>query len=208
MRMRTWMLAVCVVLLPAGAFAAGAVEAIAAHRHLGVASCSNSVCHGASQVFRDSHVMQNEFAVWQETDPHAKAYALLEQPASREIARKLGLGSATEAKICLDCHADNVPAAQRGERFQLSDGLGQFLIGQRLAVVVFAQHEVHTPAFHRFGDEGGRSFTARGAIEGRARRCNEAHRAIPVTDYARDRGEHGMPLPQSGRRANRSCWSA
>lgn len=124
MRMRTWMLAVCVVLLPVGASAAGAVEAIAAHKHLGVASCSNSVCHGASQVFRDSHVMQNEFAVWQETDPHAKAYALLEQPASREIARKLGLGNATEAKICLDCHTDNVPAAQRGERFQLSDGVG------------------------------------------------------------------------------------
>lgn len=124
MRMRTWMLAVCVVLLPVGASAAGAVEAIAAHRHLGVASCSNSVCHGAAQVFRDSHVMQNEFAVWQETDPHAKAYTLLEQPASREIARKLGLGNATEAKICLDCHADNVPSAQRGERFQISDGVG------------------------------------------------------------------------------------
>ncbi|HSX61654.1 MAG TPA: multiheme c-type cytochrome, partial [Tahibacter sp.] len=117
MKLRTWIVAVCVFLLP-GALSASAVDAIAAHRHLGVASCSNSVCHGASQVFRDSHVMQNEFAVWQETDPHAKAYAILQQPASAEIARKLGIGSAAEAKICLDCHADNVPAAQRGERFQ------------------------------------------------------------------------------------------
>ncbi|TDR39346.1 cytochrome c554/c'-like protein [Tahibacter aquaticus] len=124
MNLRTWIGAVCVFLLPCGLAAASAVDAIAAHKHQGVASCSNSVCHGASQVFRESHVMQNEFAVWQETDPHAKAYAILEQPASREIARKLGLGNATEAKICLDCHADNVPAAQRGERFQLSDGVG------------------------------------------------------------------------------------
>jgi Cytochrome c554 and c-prime len=121
---RMWIVAVCVFLLPAATAAASAVDAIAAHKHMGVASCSNSVCHGASQVFRDSHVMQNEFAVWQETDPHAKAYAILQQPASQEIARKLGIGPATEAKICLDCHADNVPAAQRGERFQLSDGVG------------------------------------------------------------------------------------
>lgn len=123
MRPRTWIVAVCLILLPGGVFAS-AVDAVAAHKHLGVASCANSVCHGAAQVFRDSNVMQNEFAVWQETDPHAKAYAILQQPASREMARKLGLGAATEAKICLDCHADNAPAAQRGERFQISDGVG------------------------------------------------------------------------------------
>src|SRR5262249_49322088 len=56
----------------ASASAETAVEAIAAHKHMGVATCSNSVCHGASQPFRDSDVMQNEFAIWQEFDPHAK----------------------------------------------------------------------------------------------------------------------------------------
>ncbi len=101
-----------------------AVEAIAAHKHMGVASCSNSVCHGASQPFRDSDVMQNEFAIWQEFDPHAKAYQVLEQPKSKAIAQKLGLGDPTKAQVCLDCHADNVPAADRGERFQISDGVG------------------------------------------------------------------------------------
>ena len=30
----------------------------------------------------------------------------------------------TNAKICLDCHTDNVPEDRRGEKFQLSDGVG------------------------------------------------------------------------------------
>ena len=40
------------------------------------------------------------------------------------MAEKLGLGNATTAKICLDCHADNVPPDRRGEKFQISDGVG------------------------------------------------------------------------------------
>lgn len=123
MRLRTWIVAVFMLCWSAFA-AATAVDAIYAHKHLGVASCSNSVCHGASQVFRDSHVQQNEFAIWQETDPHAKAYATLSNAASKDIARKLGIGEATQAKVCLDCHADNIAADRRGERFQLSDGVG------------------------------------------------------------------------------------
>ncbi len=104
--------------------ASSAVQAIEAHKHLGVASCSNSVCHGASQPFRDSNVLQNEFAVWQEFDPHAKAWQTLGSQASRDIARKLGIGDPAEAKICLDCHADSIAAEKRGDRFQISDGVG------------------------------------------------------------------------------------
>jgi hypothetical protein len=113
-----------VLLCAFGAHAETAVEAIAAHKHMGVATCSSSVCHGASQPFRDSDIAQNEFAVWQEFDPHAKAYQILQQPRSQEIARKLGLGDATKAKVCLDCHADNVATGDRGERFQIADGVG------------------------------------------------------------------------------------
>jgi hypothetical protein len=40
------------------------------------------------------------------------------------MARKLGLPSAHTAKICLDCHTDNVPPGQRGPKFQLTDGVG------------------------------------------------------------------------------------
>lgn len=106
------------------AAAPSAVSSIESHKHLGVASCSNSVCHGASQPFRDSNVQQNEFAIWQEFDPHAKAWQTLQSDASKSIARNLGIGDPTEAKICLDCHADSIAADKRGDRFQLSDGVG------------------------------------------------------------------------------------
>ncbi|HET9483356.1 MAG TPA: multiheme c-type cytochrome [Xanthomonadales bacterium] len=69
--------------------------------------------------------MQNEFAYWQEFDPHAtKAFQVLSNAEGQAIARKMGLGDATTAKICLDCHSDNVPEAMRGEKFQVSDGIG------------------------------------------------------------------------------------
>ncbi len=103
---------------------ASAVAEIEAHKHLGVASCANSVCHGASQPFRESNVLQNEFAIWQEFDPHAKSYQTLTTDASKSIARKLGIGDPADAKICLDCHADSIAADRRGERFQLTDGVG------------------------------------------------------------------------------------
>ena len=121
--MKIWGLVFC---LWAGAAAAAdsAVDAIAAHKHLGVATCSNSVCHGASQPFRDSDVAQNEFAIWQEFDPHSKTFATLSTPAAKSIAAKLGLGDPAQAKVCLDCHTDNTAAASRGERFQISDGVG------------------------------------------------------------------------------------
>lgn len=112
-------------MLPGAVVAAtSAVGAIDAHKHLGVASCSNSVCHGASQPFRDSNVQQNEFAIWQEFDPHAKAWQTLSSENSRSIARKLGIGDPTTARECLDCHADAIAPDMRGDRFQLSDGVG------------------------------------------------------------------------------------
>jgi hypothetical protein len=118
------LLASLLLLSAACASAETAVEAIDAHKHMGVATCSNSVCHGASQPFRDSDVLQNEFAIWQEFDPHAKTYATLSKPEAKAITAKLGLGDPAQAKVCLDCHNDNQPASNRGERFQVSDGVG------------------------------------------------------------------------------------
>lgn len=122
MKMR-WM---GMLLLSLPLFAHGAAVAdVEAHKHMGVASCANSVCHGASQPFKESHVMQNEFAYWQEFDPHAtKAFQVLRSERGRSIASKLGIGDPTGAKICIDCHADNTPESNRGEKFQLSDGVG------------------------------------------------------------------------------------
>ncbi|HEY3657292.1 MAG TPA: multiheme c-type cytochrome [Steroidobacteraceae bacterium] len=95
-----------------------------ADRHLGVASCASSVCHGAVQPPNKPGALMNEFVTWSHQDSHAKAYQALMNPQGRGIAAKLGLASPETAKVCLDCHTDNVPPAQRAQKFTLADGVG------------------------------------------------------------------------------------
>lgn len=95
-----------------------------AARHMGVATCAASQCHGSAAARDGSNVLQNEYVTWTQDDPHSTAYNTLSSDASRAIARRLGLASATGAEICRDCHTDNVPAERRGEKFQISDGIG------------------------------------------------------------------------------------
>jgi hypothetical protein len=97
---------------------------IADYKHMGVASCSTSVCHGKLAPQTDKDVALNEYRIWQQEDRHAQAYRTLELPESKRIAANLGLPNATAAKICLDCHTDNVPADKRGPKFQIGDGVG------------------------------------------------------------------------------------
>jgi hypothetical protein len=93
-------------------------------KHLGVASCASTVCHGKPAAQTDRRVALNEFRIWNDQDLHAQAFRSLGSAQSKQIAAKLGLPSAAGAKICLDCHADNVPAALQGPKFHLSDGVG------------------------------------------------------------------------------------
>lgn len=95
----------------------------AADKHLGVATCAGSACHGAARM-SGANVRQDEYLLWQRKDRHAQAFATLRTERSRRIASHLGLGDATGAPACLACHADDAPAAGRGARFQLSDGVG------------------------------------------------------------------------------------
>lgn len=97
---------------------------IDAQKHLGVATCASSVCHGKGKPVDNENVMLNEYRTWSTEDPHARAYQTLLSKESKRIARNLGLKSAHTAKICLDCHADNVPADKRGPKFQINDGVG------------------------------------------------------------------------------------
>jgi hypothetical protein len=92
--------------------------------HTGVATCAASQCHGSAIPRDATGVLQNEYVTWTQADPHARAYAVLSNEQSRQMAARLGIASAREAQVCLDCHADNVPAARRGEKFQLADGVG------------------------------------------------------------------------------------
>lgn len=94
------------------------------YAHLGVASCASSVCHGKLARQDERNVWLNEYRLWiGDNDKHSGAYDTLESAESRQIANYLGLASATTAKICLDCHADNVPADKRGAKFQIDDGV-------------------------------------------------------------------------------------
>lgn len=96
----------------------------APNKHLGVATCSSSVCHGSVKSTSSYDVQLNEYVIWSHDDLHAKAYNALKSERSRAIAAKLGLPNAYDAKICLDCHADNVPEAARGKEFNIADGIG------------------------------------------------------------------------------------
>ena len=113
-------LALCLLVL---APAALAVE-IDTDAHLGVASCASSVCHGKLAPQSDENVWLNEFRIWSTEDRHGRAYKTLLNEDSKRMARNLGLENAHTAKICLDCHADNVPVDKRGPKFQISDGVG------------------------------------------------------------------------------------
>ena len=92
--------------------------------HLGVATCAGSNCHGSVKPFKTSPVDQNEYFTWERHDRHARAYETLQSAQSKRIASNLGLRNAAEAEVCLNCHADNVPASKRGARFLMSDGVG------------------------------------------------------------------------------------
>ncbi len=92
--------------------------------HTGVATCAASQCHGSAIPRDATGILQNEYVTWTQADPHAAAFDTLNSEQSRLIAARLGISKAHEAKECLDCHADNVSSQHRGEKFQISDGVG------------------------------------------------------------------------------------
>lgn len=96
----------------------------AADKHMGVATCASSVCHGSSSERSGANILHSEYVIWGQRDPHAGAYATLLNEQSKKIANNLGIGPAHKASACLVCHTDNVPKAEQGVRFQLSDGVG------------------------------------------------------------------------------------
>jgi hypothetical protein len=93
-------------------------------QHLGVATCASTTCHGAARPLTGTPVLQNEYITWSTFDPHAVAFRTLRDERSAAIARRLGIGPADQAPACLACHAEQVPAAARGPRFQADDGIG------------------------------------------------------------------------------------
>ncbi|MEQ9617354.1 MAG: multiheme c-type cytochrome [Phycisphaerales bacterium] len=87
-------------------------------------SCAGSKCHSAADcVERDNgDCIGDEMTIAIESDPHARSYNDLFNTESKAIASAMGIGAAHESDRCLQCHAANVPAAQRGERFDIEAG--------------------------------------------------------------------------------------
>src|SRR5512144_246830 len=90
---------------------------------VGVVNCSSGICHGSVRPYKDSNVLQTEYVTWSRVDKHARAYLVLGNAQSQRIAGNLGIGDPMKAKVCLDCHAHNIPESLRGERFKLEDGV-------------------------------------------------------------------------------------
>jgi hypothetical protein len=93
-------------------------------KHLGVASCANSVCHGRAAPAEQGNILQNEYRTWAKYDHHSKAYSILKNADSKRIAANMGLADASKEAQCLACHADTTPVALQGEKFQIEDGIG------------------------------------------------------------------------------------
>ena len=118
------LIALALLLVASGPLTGQPLPETGANLHEGVASCATSVCHGKVSEDPQSTVWLNEYRIWLRQDYHSRAYKTLQNAQSKAIAAKLGLPAAHTAKICLDCHADNVAPEARGRRFQVSDGVG------------------------------------------------------------------------------------
>jgi hypothetical protein len=93
--------------------------------HLGVTSCASDNCHGRVKPLDRVRVQQDEYLTWQHGgDKHSQAYKVLQQPLALRIAKNLDLPDAEHQKLCLDCHADNVPKERQGPQFDLTEGVG------------------------------------------------------------------------------------
>ncbi|MBL4671313.1 MAG: hypothetical protein JKX81_03560 [Arenicella sp.] len=138
-------------------------------KHLGVASCAASTCHGSTLPFVESNVLQNEFRTWNELDPHARAYQTLLSPESKKIARNLGLASAETSDVCLSCHADNVAPTRHGDDFDITEGVGCETCHGGAENYI----ESHTKASHQENLEAGLSKTENPTV--RAELCVSCH---------------------------------
>ncbi|MGH9340531.1 MAG: multiheme c-type cytochrome [Acidobacteriota bacterium] len=90
----------------------------------GAGSCASSNCHGSVWPRTGGRIKQNEYQIWSTKDGHAKAYAVLLEPRSQQIARNLGISEPHTATLCLDCHTTNAPQQRQARTFEISDGVG------------------------------------------------------------------------------------
>lgn len=92
--------------------------------YTGAGSCTSSSCHGSVWPKTGGKIDQNEYTQWSAKDKHAKAYTILFEPRSKQIARNLKIDGPETSTVCLDCHATNATPNERASSFDISDGVG------------------------------------------------------------------------------------
>ncbi|WP_229956950.1 cytochrome c family protein [Parasphingorhabdus litoris] len=102
-----------------------AAQDLSSGTYMGVATCGSTTCHGRQEADGEI-VRQDELMRWQEESTpggaHSRAFRVLREPRSIAMAKRLGIKDAASSEQCLGCHS--TPAAKKGPRFQLSDGVG------------------------------------------------------------------------------------
>jgi hypothetical protein len=92
-------------------------------RTTGAGSCASVACHGGSGLIGSKG---SEYTIWAESDPHAKAYAVLYDRQSYRIVKNLQGANAEPAqnRVCLSCHAANATDIEIGLRLGAADDFG------------------------------------------------------------------------------------
>src|SRR5258708_36179724 len=92
--------------------------------YVGMTSCANAGCHGATKPLHVARVLQSEYYTWLTKDQHAKADNVLFTERSARIARNMHLSKkAYQEAACLDCHSTNVPAKLVTGHIDAEDGV-------------------------------------------------------------------------------------
>jgi hypothetical protein len=107
-------------------------------KYTGSGACAAAACHGAAAAKDGGATNHHENIVWNEKDPHSKAYSgengLINDKA-KEIAKKLGIADATKDGKCLSCHSTSgislkhganriiLTAADHGAKFDPAEGV-------------------------------------------------------------------------------------
>lgn len=91
--------------------------------YLGNPTCTGAKCHSGEAKPQGGQDIGDEFIIWTESDPHAKAFATLRSADSKAIATKLSIADAAASARCLSCHTTDVPEAQRGEKWALDQAV-------------------------------------------------------------------------------------
>ncbi len=89
-----------------------------APKHLGAKTCAH--CHGTADWTRMTH-----YTIWSATDLHSRAFRVLSNDLSKEIAGWMALpeGQPESWEKCIRCHTPGVAEENRGPHYALADGV-------------------------------------------------------------------------------------